>query len=307
MMDGTISVESKEGEGTTFTVDLPFERSGVVQANALPQTLKPLRVLVVDDEKTEQEYMGLVLGRMGVRFSCVTGGGEALDALRKAEQENDMFNVCLVDWHMPGMNGFDTTNRIRAEYGKDVVVIVVSAYDFQQADESAKEAGANLFLSKPIFQSSLFDLFMTLTGGKIAKTNEEPQAWNFPGKRVLLAEDNALNQIVVKGYLARFNVVVELAENGQAAANMFEASAPGYYDAILMDVQMPVMDGLEATKIIRTSEHPEAKTIQIIAQSADAFNEDITRALSAGMNGYVAKPIKPDVLAKALHKAFLSK
>ena len=205
------------------------------------------------------------------------------------------------------MNGFDTTSRIRAEYGKDVVVIVVSAYNFMQTDESAKDAGANLFLSKPIFPSSLFDLFMTLTGGNIAKPNDEIQVWDFAGKRVLLVEDNELNQIVARGYLSKYNVVVELAVNGQIAVDMFKTSAPGYYDAILMDIQMPVMDGFAASKAIRESAHPEAKTVQIIAQTADAFTEDIARVLSCGMNDHVAKPINPDVLAKALYKAFYRK
>lgn len=307
MMKGTIRVESKLGEGTTFIVDLPFERSDVVQEIILPQTLETLRVLVVDDEATEREYMGLVLERMGIRFACVSSGREALDALRESERENEIFNVCLVDWRMPEMDGLDTTGCIRAEYGKDVVVIVVSAYNFQQTDDSLKKAGANLFLSKPIFQSSLFDLFMSLTGGNIAKPSEDIKVWDFAGKRVLLVEDNELNQIVARGYLAKFNIVVELAENGRIAVDMFQAAAPGYYDAILMDIQMPVMDGFEAAKAIRKSAHPEAKTVQIIAQTADAFTEDITHALSCGMNDHVAKPIKPDVLAKALYKAFYRK
>lgn len=307
MMKGTIRVESRLGEGTTFTVNLPFERSDIIEEKMLPKTLDALRVLVVDDETTEREYMGLVLKRMSIRYTCVSSGSEALDALEKSERENDIYNVCLVDWRMPGMSGFDTTSRIRNVYGKDVVVIVISAYNFQQTDESVKEAGANLFLAKPIFQSSLFDLFMTLTGGSIAKSGEEIQAWDFAGKRVLLAEDNELNQIVAKGYLTQYNVVAELAENGREALDMFQESPPGYYNAILMDIQMPVMDGLEAARAIRASSHPEAKTIQIIAQTADAFTEDISRALSCGMNAHVAKPINPDVLAKALYKAFTAK
>lgn len=307
MMEGTIRADSKPGDGTTFTVDIPFERSEIIQEKILPQTLETLRVLVVDDEDTEREYVGLVLERMGIRFTCAASGSEALDVLRESERENDIYNVCLVDWRMPEMDGIDTTERIRAEFGSDVVVIVVSAYSFQQTGESVKDAGANLFLSKPIFQSSLFDLFMTLTGGNIAKPAEEVHVWDFSGKRVLLAEDNELNRIVARGYLAKFNVVVELAENGQIAVDMFMASAPGYYNAILMDIQMPVMDGFAAAKAIRESSHPEAETVQIIAQTADAFTEDITRALSCGMNDHVAKPIRPDVLAKALHKAFSQK
>ena len=304
LMGGTIRVESKQGEGTTFIVDLPFRKSDLERSAPAAHSMNALRVLLVDDEEVERDYMSLVLARIGVRYSCVGSGEDAIAALAQSDREDDLYNVCLIDWMMPGLNGVETTNRIRAQYGKDVVVIVVSAYDFQLANESAKQAGANLFLSKPVFQSALFDLFMTLTGGRIASTKEEPQAWDFAGKRVLLAEDNALNQIVAKGYLARYNVVVDLAADGQAAVDRFTSSAPDYYDAILMDIQMPLMDGYEATRAIRESAHPQAKSIQIIAQTADAFNEDIAKALSAGMDAHVSKPIRPEVLAKALHRAF---
>ena len=304
MMSGSVRVESQQGKGTTFTVDLPFERSEIETEAVLPDKVASLRILAVDDEQGERDYMATVLARMGVRFTCVSSGGEALETLEQAEKEGDLYNVCLIDWRMPEMDGVDTTSRIREKYGKDVIVIVVSAYDFQQAGDSARGAGANLFISKPIFQSTLFDLLMTLTGGEIAKTAEEPQNWDFAGRRVLLVEDNTLNQIVAKGYLAKYNVVVDLAENGQIAVDKFLASEPGWYDAILMDIQMPVMDGYEATKAIRESGHPDAGTVQIIAQTADAFNEDIARALNAGMNAHVGKPIKPSLLAKALYTAF---
>ncbi len=306
MMDGTIRVESKLGEGTRFIVDIPFKKSNVGETLRLPDTVDKLHVMAIDDVKSELDYMSLILKRMKIRFTCASGGEEALRKMEQAQIANDPYNVCLIDWRMPEMNGLETTKRVRERYGNDVVVIIASAYDFHQMGESAKAAGANLLVSKPLFQSSLFDIFMTMTGGKIAQPKEEPRGWDFAGKRVLLVEDNELNQIVARGYLQKFNIVFDLAENGQVAVDKFLGSEPGYYNAILMDVQMPVMDGFEATKIIRESEHPEAKTIQIIAQTADAFNEDITRVLSAGMNAHVAKPIKPDLLAKALFKAFES-
>ena len=308
MMGGTVRVESAQGKGTRFTVDLPFQRSDVESIAALPQKASLLRILAVDDQQTERDYISAVLTRMGVRYACVGSGGEALDAMEKAAGEGAPYNVCLIDWRMPEMDGIDTATRIREAYGKDMIVIVVSAYDFQQAKERAKAAGANLFLSKPIFQSSLFDLLMTLTDGSAAepKNVEQPKNWDFAGRRVLLAEDNALNQIVATGYLTRYNLAVDLAENGQIAVGKFTASPPGYYDAILMDIQMPGMDGLAATRAIRESGHPEAKTVQIIAQTADAFNEDIARALSAGMNAHLSKPLQPELLAKALYQAFSS-
>ncbi len=303
IMGGTIDVKSALGEGTTFRVELPFGRTKI-GSGAVMADVTRLRVLAVDDDKTELDYMGRVLSRMNVRFTCVDSGKAALAALEAAEHADDPYTICLVDWRMPELNGEETTRRIRERYGRDVVVIVVSAYDYYQAGEAVKSAGADMFLSKPLFQSSLFDLFMTLTGGRIAAPIDELRAWDFAGKRVLLAEDNVLNQIVAKGYLAKINVVVELAVNGQEAVERFASSSPGYYDAILMDIQMPAMDGLEATQAIRASSHPDAKTVPIIAQTADAFNEDIARALSVGMNAHVAKPIKPDALATALAKAF---
>ena len=302
-MGGTIDVKSVLGEGTTFRVELPFGTTQIGSGAVMADVTK-LRVLAIDDDKGELDYLGRVLSRMSVRFTCANSGKEALAALEAAEQTNDPYTICLVDWRMPELNGEETTRRIRERYGRDVVVIVVSAYDYYQAGEAVKSAGADMFLSKPLFQSSLFDLFMTLTGGRIAAPGDELRTWDFAAKRVLLAEDNVLNQIVAKGYLAKNNVVVDLAVNGQEAVKKFAASGHGYYDAILMDIQMPVMDGLEATQAIRASAHPDAKTVPIIAQTADAFNEDIARALSVGMNAHVAKPIKPDALAMALAKAF---
>lgn len=162
-----------------------------------------------------------------------------------------------------------------------------------------------MFIPKPLFQSSLFDLFMTLTGGGVAGKKAAPAApRDFSGKRVLLAEDNAMNRMVAEGLLGKFGLECDSVMDGRMAVDKFLASAPGYYDAILMDIQMPHMNGYEAARAIRCSAHPEAKTIQIIALTADAFNEDITKTLSNGMNGHVAKPIEPDVLAEALDTAF---
>ncbi len=304
MMGGVVRVESTQGAGSVFTVDLPFEHSDIGCGSGMPRRAETLHVLAVDDEATEREYIGLVLARMGVRYACVESGGVALEELERAEEAGDPYNVCIVDCRMPDISGVETTRRIRARYGEDVVVLVTSAYDYQQAGSAAREAGANLFLSKPVFQSALFDLLTGLTGGQAALPEDEPQTWDFTGKRVLLAEDNRLNQIVAKGYLAKFHATVDVAANGQQAAELFAASPDGYYDAILMDIQMPVLDGLEATRVIRRSGHPQAATIPIIAQTADAFNEDIARALSAGMNAHVSKPIQPDRLAKALYQAF---
>ena len=306
MMDGVISVDSKLGEGSTFTVDLPFRKNDATALIPKVVVERGLRVLAVDDEPAERDYLAVVLERIGVRSSCVSSGDEALRALEQASAKNDPYNVCLIDWKMPNMNGIEATRRIRQAYGQDVVVIVVSAYEHYQASESAKMAGASMFITKPLFQSSLFDLFSTLTDGRIAREKEEPTKRDFTGKRVLLAEDNAMNRIVTENILKRFNMAYELAFDGKLALDAFLASAPGHFDAILMDIQMPNMDGIEAAKAIRASSHPDAKSIQIIALTANAFNEDVSKTLSSGMNAHVSKPIQSEVLARALTNAFAS-
>ncbi len=303
LLDGAISVKSEPGKGSTFTVELPFSR-GEKRADLDVTGIETLNVLAVDDVATEREYIAEVLKRIGVRYRCVASGDRAMRALEHAAEAHDPFNVCLLDWRMPSMNGEDTTRRIRERYGKDVIVIVVSAYDHNQVGESAKQAGANLFIPKPLFQSSLFDLFMTLTGGRVTPMAEAAAPHSFAGRRVLLAEDNRMNQIVTKALLDKINVSCELAGDGRVATEMFASAAPGYYDAILMDIQMPVMDGLEAARVIRESNHPEARSVQIVALTANALNEDIARVLSAGMNAHISKPIEIDEMVKTLGEAF---
>ena len=307
MMDGAISVKSKQNEGSTFTVDIPFSKYENSNMINLPNGIKSLHVLAVDDEENERKYISIILNRMGIWHSCVADGEEALEALSQAEDKNESFNICLIDWKMPHLNGVDTTKLIREKYGEDVIVIVVSAYEQNQANEIAKDAGANLFIAKPLFQSTLLDLFMNLTGGEIAKRKEEKRSYNFSGKRVLLAEDNAMNLMITERILKSFGVQCECAENGKLALDKFTNSEPGYYDVILMDIQMPKMNGYEAAKAIRNSSHIDAKSIPIIALTANAFNEDIARTLSSGMNAHVAKPIDSQILTAELEKAFIEK
>ena len=304
LMDGAVRVESKLGVGSTFTVDLPF---GKCEAHSdLPpiKGVETLRVLAVDDDEAERDYVSIVLKRIGVRFTCVSNGDEALAELERSHAENDPFNICLIDWKMPTMDGAETTRRVRARYGKDVIVIVVSAYDHAQADESAKQAGANLFIAKPLFQSSLFDLFMTLTGGRMKAQKGAAGVQHFSGRRILLAEDNEMNRMVAGAILKQMGIEFDEAFDGQICCDMFRESEPGCYSAILMDMQMPNVDGMQATRMIRALSRPDAKQIHIIALTANAFNEDITRALSAGMNAHVAKPIETEELTRALTDAF---
>lgn len=304
MMSGAIRVESKKGQGTTFIVDLPFIQSADTNNSPKIERGADLRLLLIDDELYDRKYISSILTRMGVRHTGVERGTKALAELKRGIASGDPYNLCLIDWKMPEMNGLEVTKQIREQFGEDVIVIVVSAYNYDQVDEKAKEAGANLFISKPLFQSSLFDLLIKYSGGKLVKNEIQETKFNFEGKRVLVAEDNEMNRAVVAGILRKYSVVCECACDGQEALEQFQNSSQGYYDAILMDIQMPKMNGLEATKAIRRSTHPDAKTIGIIALTADAFHEDIAKTLSAGMNAHVSKPIEPEILANVLNQTF---
>lgn len=304
LLGGAIRAESREGEGSTFYVDIPFSR-GVPEAPA--QRLIPaegLRVLAVDDTLSDLEYLSAALTRLGVKHSCVTSGDGALAALRQAGEEGEPFGICIVDWSMPEMDGLQLTRRIRDQFGADTAVIVISAYAHEQATDSAQAAGADAFVTKPLFQSSLLDLFMNLTEGRLGRQPGVVNRQSFPGRRVLLAEDNEMNRTVARELLKRFAIACDEAADGRAAVDRFLQAPAGTYDAILMDIQMPELDGYAATRAIRGAGHPESKTIPIIALSADAFDEDVARSLSAGMNDHVSKPIEPKKLLLALGKVF---
>ena len=301
LMHGAICVESKKGEGTTFTVDIPFEM--IENKNqARNETLQALRVLTVDDDASAREYCSIVLNRIRVSFESASSGMEALDMIDEAEKEGKPYQVCLIDWKMSGMDGIEVTRRIRAKGGDKTLLIIVSSYDPSEIEDQAKEAGADYFVSKPLFQSTLFNVFMNLTNEKLHEEPKNPEKYDFTGHRVLLVEDQELNAEIAMELLGMVKLEVEHAENGQEAVDKFEHAKPGYYEMILMDVQMPVMDGLEAAKTIRALDREDAKTIPIYAMTANAFNEDVSAALSVGMNGHIAKPIDTDILYQTIYQ-----
>lgn len=297
LMHGAIAVESEKGKGTTFTVDLPFE-IGTSNAEMSSDTLKEIRVLTVDDDKASREYTSIVLQRIGVKYESASSGKEAISMIEAAVQEGHPYDVCLIDWKIPDMDGVELTRCIREKEVKKTLIIIVSAYDLNEA----KDAGADHFVSKPLFQSTVFNVLMTLTGGTLREESARPEDYDFTGHRVLLAEDNEMNAEIATELLGMVHLEVERAENGQIAVDMFSSAAPGTYDAILMDVQMPVMDGYEAARTIRSLERRDAKEIQIYAMTANAFNEDVSAALSAGMNGHIAKPIDTKILYSTIKK-----
>ena len=212
---------------------------------------------------------------MGIDADWVQNGSTAVQMVLKAHEEYRDYNVCLIDWKMPDMDGIEVTRRIREELGPDTLVIIVSAYDWGEIENEAKAAGANAFIAKPLFESS-------------------------EGKHFLLAEDNELNREIAVELLKATGAQINCTENGKEAVDCFNASPAGYYDLILMDIQMPVMNGYEAARSIRRSNHEDAGRIPILAMTANAFHEDEEETMAAGMNGHIAKPIDIGVLFKTM-------
>jgi len=301
IMDGTIEVESQEGAGTTFMVDLPFGVSKVDKKTAAE--MEEMRVLVVDDDNDTCEHAAVLLKGMGVNVDWALNGFEAIEKVRSAcEDDGRCYDVCFIDWCMPELDGIETARRMRRYVGPDVLIIIISAYDWSGIEEQAKAAGVNAFIAKPFFASNLYNTLLTVSRkpelGFSAVGNKE--TYDFGGKKVLLVEDNELNMEIASELLKFVNLQVEHAENGKVAVDIFRNSKEKEYALIFMDIQMPLMNGYDAARCIRSSEHPAAGTIPIIAMTANAFNDDVQAAFDAGMNGYLAKPIDVEVLYKTI-------
>ena len=301
IMDGTIEVQSEVGGGSVFCVRLPFGRT-VQMKKSSAYDFSGINALIIDDDAGTCVYVKQLLERFGARGSAVTSGADALKAMARASQIDDPYTLCLVDWQMPEMNGIETARHIRHIAGKEMPIIVITAYDFAQIREDAVEAGIDTFISKPVFSSSLFDLMVNICEDQITVRDVETTDYDFSGARVLLAEDNAMNMEVAKKILMSAGLKVDGVWNGLDAAAAFEASEPGTYKAILMDVHMPVMDGYTATKQIRGMNRPDAAIVPIIAMTADAFAENVAEARAAGMNDHIAKPIETETLFITLKK-----
>ena len=301
IMDGTIEVESQEGAGTTFMVDLPFGVSKVDKKTAAD--MEEMRVLVVDDDNDTCEHAAVLLKGMGVNVDWALNGFEAIEKVRSAcEDDGRCYDVCFIDWCMPELDGIETARRMRRYVDPDVLIIIISAYDWSGIEEQAKAAGVNAFIAKPFFASNLYNMLLTVSRkpelGFSAVGNKE--TYDFGGKKVLLVEDNELNMEIASELLKFVNLQVEHAENGKVAVNIFRNSKEKEYALIFMDIQMPLMNGYDAARCIRSSEHPAAGTIPIIAMTANAFTDDVQAAFDAGMNGHLAKPIDVEVLYKTI-------
>ena len=303
LMNGHISVSSTPGVGSEFVVELPLL---TVPDNTPKQdvSLEDIRVLVVDDDLVTCEHTTLILNRIGVDAEYVTSGKAAVTRVNSALQRHTCYNIALVDWKMPDMDGVETARSIRRIVGPDTLVIIMSAYDWTEIEARAREAGVDFFISKPIFQSVVQDVLLKATRRRQSADTLPVQKEDFAGRRILLVEDNEINMEIARTLLEFRNASVDGACNGQQAVEMFRSSPQNHYDAVLMDVRMPVMDGIAATQAIRGLDRADAATVPILAMTANAFAEDIERARKAGMNEHLAKPIEPETLYARLASYF---
>ena len=300
MMNGTITVESEKGVGTEFIVAVPLKESRRRQT-AGEDGIRPqdLSVLVIDDEELAQGYARSVLEDAGVAADVCGSGREALEMIRLRHARSEAYNVILVDLRMPEQDGVEVTREIRKVLGDKAAVIILTAYDWSDVEEAAVEAGVDAFMAKPLIASGVLYEVQQAFLRKQANQEEETPA-DLTGRRILLAEDMLVNAEIMKELLSMMGMEAEHAENGKLAVEMLASHPAGYYDAILMDVRMPVMDELKATETIRALDHPDAETIPIIAMTANAFDEDVQRSLRAGMNAHLAKPVEPERMFKTL-------
>ncbi len=292
LMGGIIDVKSSPGEGSTFTVELSFALPEAEETDMwFRHRIK--RILVADDEEVVCLGIKELMRDTGIEVECVSDGEAAIEAAVEAHNSGNSFNVILLDWKMPKTDGVEAARIIRSRLGTDIPILVLTSYDWGDIEDEARHAGINAFMPKPFFVSTFWQtikpLFFENTEAKICSVS--PQESVMSGMHFLVAEDNELNAEILTEMLAMEGASCELAVNGLEAVSMFQNSKPGYYDMILMDVQMPAMNGYEATGRIRACSHPEAKTIPIVAMTANTFAEDVRNALDSGMNGHLAKPI----------------
>lgn len=291
MMNGTIEVKSEQGEGTEFMLSFRFRLHSEMQKQPDMPELKGCRALVVDDDFNTCDSVSYMLGQLGMRAEWTLSGKEAVLRTHQAVTRGDDYRVYIIDWLLPDMNGVEVARRIRKETGGKAPVVILTAYDWSDIEEEAREAGVAAFCSKPLFLSELRNCLSSVIMSDKAGKEEKHKQKGPRGGRILLVEDVELNQEIAVELLSDAGFSAEVAGNGEIAVEMLKNSEPGYYQLVLMDVQMPVMNGYEATKEIRKFENKQIASIPIIAMTANAFEEDKQEALRCGMNGHIAKPI----------------
>ncbi len=300
LMNGNIAVESEKGKGTTFTVTVTLIDSDRTSELGKDGLIHPddMSVLVIDDDPVACEHAQIVLGQIGIRCETALSGIDGIEMVRLRHARREPYNLILVDWRMPELDGLETTRQIRKAVGNETPVIILTSYNWEDIAEEAKAAGVDTFVAKPLFAGTVMDEFREAFKKK--NTRLEAATADLKGRRVLLAEDVAVNAEIMMMVLSMREIQVEHAENGRIAVEMFAGHEPGYYDAILMDMRMPEMDGLEATRVIRSMDRPDAAAIPIIALTANAFDEDVQRSMQAGLNAHLSKPVEPESLFNTL-------
>lgn len=301
VMGGTIAVESEPDKGSTFTVDFDFKLQDISHIEEQIKELKGLRALVVDNDFHTCDSITSMLSEIGMRSEWTTSGREAVFRAQKAYNDGDPFHSYIIDWLMPQTDGVETVRNIRRVIGDEIPIIIMTAYDWTDIEEEASAAGVTAFCSKPLFMSDLRRILAQANrSGKKRVAPSKQVKPNFSGNRVLIVEDNELNREIADEIMKNNGFETELASDGSIAVEMMRNSAEGYYDLILMDIRMPVMDGYEAARTIRELPRKDATEIPIIAMTANAFEEDKKRALENGMNAHIAKPLNISVLLSTL-------
>ena len=310
MMGGTITLNTEQGKGTEFIVSLALKLQSQRRPVEVIKELVGLKGLVVDDDFNTCDSVTKMLLQVGMRSEWTMSGREAVLRARQSLEINDPFQAYIIDWRLPDMNGIEVTRQIR-RLGDDTPIIILTAYDWTEIEVEARAAGVTAFCAKPMFMSDLRNSLLTALGQqKDEETSVIPsdgEQTEFKGKRLLLTEDNELNREIAYEILSKYGFVIDTAENGAEAIKALESAAPGTYDLILMDIQMPVMDGYEATRRIRALANPALARIPILAMTANAFDEDRRAAAACGMDGFLSKPINIDEVVETLRTVFRPK
>ncbi len=301
-MEGTIDIQSEPDKGTEFLLMFDFEKAAAME---MDMVLPAWNMLVVDDDELLCETAIDALKSIGIRAEWTLSGEKAIELVNEHHKKREDYQIILLDWKLPGMNGIQVAKEIRSNLGDEVPILLISAYDWSEFEAEAREAGISGFISKPLFKSTLYHALCQYMDVGTEHEQTLNQNIDLSGRRILLAEDNELNWEVAKELLTDLGVELDWAEDGRICLDKFQKSSEGYYDIILMDIRMPHMTGYEATKAIRGLNHPNALSIPIIAMSADAFSDDIQRCLEFGMNAHIAKPIDIVEVSRLL-KRFLT-
>ncbi len=299
LIGGTIDCQSEQGKGTTFTIELDIP---VADRQREDMKLDPIDILIVDDDEIMLQTTTDTLKSLGASVEQALSGSKAFEMIEQRHLSGRDYDVIIIDWKMPETDGIETINRIRSEIDKKVPILLISAYDWSDIEDKAKKAGVNGFVNKPLFKSTLYDKINNLIGKESGSVEPEDDYSDLHGLNILVAEDNDINWEIISAMLSMFGITSERAENGRICVEKMSEAKEGSYTLIFMDVQMPEMNGLDATRTIRKLENTWASSIPIVAMTADAFSENITECLDAGMNGHIAKPIDVKLVIREIRR-----